>query len=117
MHPSRRPIWILSESWLPSSILFCAEARPAILLVRLCWTCEESGKAQMVAQVQKKQIQAGKVRGGTQMALFKRGKWWWTDFSVNGVRYRQPIRDKEGHRTKDWREALSREKELIAQAH
>ena len=50
------------------------------------------------------------------MALFKRGTRWWTDFSVNGVRYRQPIRDKEGHRTKDWREALSREKELIAEA-
>jgi integrase len=51
------------------------------------------------------------------MALFRRGKWWWTDFSVNGVRYRQPIRDEKGQRTKDWREALSREKELIAQAH
>ena len=50
------------------------------------------------------------------MALFKRGKWWWTDFSVNGVRYRQPIRDERGQRTKDWREALSREKELIAEA-
>src|SRR5215472_16998046 len=50
------------------------------------------------------------------MALFRRGKWWWTDFSVNGVRYRQPIRDERGQRTKDWREALSREKELIAQA-
>jgi len=51
------------------------------------------------------------------MALFKRGTWWWTDFSVNGVRYRQPIRDEHGQRTKDWREALSREKELIAAAH
>src|SRR5215467_4721365 len=50
------------------------------------------------------------------MALFKRGKWWWTDFSVNGVRYRQPIRDARGNRTRDWREALSREKELIAEA-
>lgn len=50
------------------------------------------------------------------MALFRRGKWWWTDFSVNGVRYRQPIRDKNGQHTKDWREALSREKELIAEA-
>jgi integrase len=38
------------------------------------------------------------------------------DFSVNGVRYRQPIRDAQGQRTKDWREALSREKELIADA-
>ncbi len=44
------------------------------------------------------------------MALFRRGKWWWTDFSVNGARYRQPLR------TKDWREAQAREKELIAQA-
>src|SRR5215469_5889995 len=44
------------------------------------------------------------------MALFRRGKWWWTDFSVNGARYRQPLR------TKDWREAQSREKELITQA-
>src|SRR5258708_4067251 len=44
------------------------------------------------------------------MALFKRGKWWWTDFSVNGARYRQPLR------TKDWRAALQREKELIADA-
>jgi integrase len=45
------------------------------------------------------------------MALFKRGKWWWTDFSLDGTRYRQPLR------TKDWREAQSKEKELIAQAH
>src|SRR5713226_447687 len=44
------------------------------------------------------------------MAIFRRGKWWWTDFSVNGARYRQPLR------TKDWREALNREKELIADA-
>jgi integrase len=50
------------------------------------------------------------------MALFRRGKWWWADFSVNGVRYRQPIRSEKGQRTKDWREALSREKELIAEA-
>ena len=47
---------------------------------------------------------------------FRRGKWWWTDFSVNGVRYRQPVRDEHGQRTKDWRQALSREKELIAEA-
>jgi integrase len=51
-----------------------------------------------------------------QMALFRRGRWWWADFSVNGVRYRQPIRDERGQRTKDWREALAREKELISQA-
>jgi integrase len=50
------------------------------------------------------------------MALFKRGKWWWADFSVNGVRYRQAIRDENGKRTKDWRSAISREKELIKEA-
>jgi len=50
------------------------------------------------------------------MALYRRGKWWWTNFSVNGVRYRQPIRTEHGRRTKDWREALSAEKKLIAKA-
>lgn len=44
------------------------------------------------------------------MAMFKRGKIWWTDFSVNGVRYRFSLE------TTDWREAQSREKEKIAQA-
>jgi len=44
------------------------------------------------------------------MAIFKRSKTWWTDFSVNGHRYRQSLR------TTDWREAQRREKELIAQA-
>jgi integrase len=44
------------------------------------------------------------------MSLFKRGKTWWTDFSVNGVRYRISLD------TVDWREAKSREKEKITQA-
>ncbi len=44
------------------------------------------------------------------MALFRRGKWWWSDFSVNGQRYRQSLR------TTDWRGAQAREKELITQA-
>jgi integrase len=44
------------------------------------------------------------------MSLFKRGKTWWTDFSVNGVRYRMSLD------TADWREAQSREKEKITQA-
>jgi integrase len=44
------------------------------------------------------------------MSLFKRGKTWWTDFSVNGLRYRLSLE------TTDWREAHSREKEKIAQA-
>lgn len=44
------------------------------------------------------------------MSLFKRNKIWWTDFSVNGVRYRQSLD------TTDWREAQSNEKVLIADA-
>jgi integrase len=44
------------------------------------------------------------------MALFKRGKWWWTDFSENGTRHRQSLE------TTDWREAQAREKEKIVQA-
>src|SRR5689334_13606997 len=44
------------------------------------------------------------------MAIFKRNRTWWTDFSVNGVRYRLSLD------TTDWREAQSREKEKIAEA-
>jgi hypothetical protein len=44
------------------------------------------------------------------MALFRRNKTWWTDFSMNGQRFRQSLD------TTDWREALSEEKKLIAQA-
>jgi integrase len=44
------------------------------------------------------------------MALFRRNKTWWTDFSVNGQRYRQSLQ------TTDWREAQRLEKDLIAQA-
>lgn len=44
------------------------------------------------------------------MALYKRRKTWWTDFSVNGVRYRESLD------TTDWREAQAKEKELITQA-
>jgi integrase len=42
------------------------------------------------------------------MAIFKRGTWWWTDFSIDGQRYRLPLH------TKDWREAQAKEKELIS---
>ncbi len=44
------------------------------------------------------------------MAPYKRRKTWWTDFSVNGQRYRQSLH------TKDWREAQARDKQLISQA-
>jgi integrase len=44
------------------------------------------------------------------MALVKRGKTWHCHFVVNGVRFRQSLE------TKDWREAQSKEKQLIAEA-
>jgi len=44
------------------------------------------------------------------MAIYKRGQTWWTDFSVNGQRFRESLD------TTDWREAQSKQKELIAQA-
>ncbi len=44
------------------------------------------------------------------MATYKRNGWWWADFAVNGVRYRVPLD------TIDWREALSKEKQKIAEA-
>ena len=44
------------------------------------------------------------------MALTKRGKTWHTHFFVDGQRYRQSLE------TGDWREAQSKEKDLIAQA-
>jgi len=44
------------------------------------------------------------------MALVKRGKTWHTHFVLNGQRFRQSLG------TKDWREAQSKEKDLIAQA-
>src|SRR2546430_12467585 len=44
------------------------------------------------------------------MALFRRNKTWWTDFSVNGVRYRMSLA------TTDWRQALASEKKKIEEA-
>ncbi len=44
------------------------------------------------------------------MALVKRGKTWHTHFFLDGVRYRQSLE------TRDWREAQSKEKDLIAKA-
>ncbi len=44
------------------------------------------------------------------MSLWKRGNWYWTDFSASGTRYRLPLG------TKDPREAKRLEKEKIANA-
>src|SRR2546427_78668 len=40
---------------------------------------------------------------------YKRGKWYWMDATVNGVRYREPLE------TKNWQEALRKEKEKLAE--
>ena len=40
------------------------------------------------------------------MSLYKRNKTWWTEFSINGQRYRQSLD------TSDWREGQHKEKEL-----
>src|SRR5215472_7674680 len=48
------------------------------------------------------------------MSLWKRGDWWWADFSVNGVRYRLPLRDSKGRRIPaedDYREMAVRAEE------
>ena len=44
------------------------------------------------------------------MALFKRNRTWWADFSVHGQRFRMSLD------TTDWREAEACEKEKIALA-
>src|SRR5438445_9452453 len=44
------------------------------------------------------------------MALYKRGGTWWTDFSVNGQRFRLSLD------TSDWREAQRQQKEKISDA-
>src|ERR1700751_2247750 len=44
------------------------------------------------------------------MALIKRGKKWHTHFFVDGQRFRQSLE------TSDWREAQSKEKDLISDA-
>jgi integrase len=43
------------------------------------------------------------------MALYKRKKWYWTDVTVNGIRYREPLE------TQDWRKAQSLERERVAE--
>jgi integrase len=44
------------------------------------------------------------------MSLWKRGKWYWGDFTVGGQRFRVPLD------TIDWREAKEREQERIREA-
>src|SRR5438128_3513093 len=73
---------------------------------------------QPVASVNKEKMQRSKKgrdtkpdgRGGTFMALVKRGKTWHCDFVIDGVRYR------ESTGKTDWREAQQKERELYKEA-
>jgi len=49
------------------------------------------------------------------MSIFRRGKgrWYWMDDQVNGVRYRLPLKDSAGQKIKNWQEALRREREIV----
>lgn len=42
--------------------------------------------------------------------IYKRGGWYWTDFTENGKRYRRPLR------TKNWQEARTEERRVIGMA-
>ena len=44
------------------------------------------------------------------MSLWKRGGWYWTDFSIDGVRYRKPPE------TRNWQEAKKAQREMIEDA-
>jgi integrase len=37
-------------------------------------------------------------REGNNVSLWKRGNWYWADFSVNGLRYRVPLKDSRGRK-------------------
>ncbi len=41
------------------------------------------------------------------MSLYKRGNWYWADFTVDGIRYRKSLE------TSNWQEAIKRQRELI----
>src|SRR5206468_7246495 len=81
-----------------------------LLLSRLPWSCaleaqgpELQGKRQ--ARRPATETKPGQER--SQSMIYKRGKWYHMDDTVNGVRYRLPLR------TKNWQEALRLEKEKI----
>ncbi len=44
------------------------------------------------------------------MSFYKRGKWYWADFTVDGIRYRKSLE------TRNWQEAIKRQRELIEAA-
>ena len=42
--------------------------------------------------------------------IYKRGDWYWTDFTENGRRYRRPLK------TTNWQEARTEERKVIEKA-
>src|SRR6266567_964213 len=90
-----------------SPILHRPARQRAILLNQLC----ELGAERMEEAMARNATTETTLRKDSErMALFKRNKTWHTHFVVNGQRFRQSLA------TKDWREAQSKEKQLIAEA-
>src|SRR5438552_8316750 len=88
------------------------QSSAGLLLSRLPWSCsleaqgpELEGKRQ--ARGPATETQTGQER--SQSMIYKRGKWYYMDDSVNGVRYREPLK------TTNWQEALRLEKERLAE--
>jgi integrase len=50
------------------------------------------------------------------MSIYRRAEWYWTDFCVDGQRYRRPLQDEHGRRITNWQEAKRREREMIETA-
>jgi hypothetical protein len=64
-------------------------------------TCSISGAVEIHQNLNRKSHQ--------RMSLFKRGKWYWMDDVVNGIRYRLPLK------TTNWPEAKGLEKDRLAE--
>ncbi len=73
-------------------------------------TAQETKAISSSLQEAESESQKKDAREEVVMALYRRGKWYWTHFHLNGQRYRLPLK------TRDWRDAQAREKELITQA-
>jgi integrase len=101
---------------MPRSIFLDAQERPTLLLSDLRRPCQEDCETQMVArkpgqenhiaQATEEMIMADKKHPG----LYKRGKVWWCDFTINGERFQKSLG------TTNWNEALSKKKEMEAEA-
>src|SRR5206468_2919811 len=81
-----------------------------LLLSRLPWSCALEAQGPELQGKREARRPAMETKPGqerSQSMIYKRGKWYHRDDTVNGVRYRLPLR------TKNWQEALRLEKEKI----